>query len=223
MASYTPEFLAAVRRRYEDTDQPMPSIAREVEIGLRTLHRMAEREGWARRSERPPRDLPPAVKLLEEARALERTHEVNIACEPPAREPLAREAAADAAPDGSIGSSGDPLARIEQLVLRELEAEETVRDQLSHRPRTGSDATRCARTLAALTQTLQTLARLRAGAAPTDDTDYDDNDDSLPRDIDEFRRDLARRIDAFVARRTDERPAERDGGPEQPPLAPPRP
>jgi len=72
MARYTPRFLAAAKRRYEDTDQSMPSIAFDLDISLRTLHRMVEREGWHKRNDRPPRDLSPSGLLLERAVALER-------------------------------------------------------------------------------------------------------------------------------------------------------
>lgn len=74
MARYTHRFLAA-KRRYEDTDQPMPSIALDMSISLRTLHRMVEREGWRKRNDRPPRDLSRADQLLEEAIALARAFE----------------------------------------------------------------------------------------------------------------------------------------------------
>jgi len=70
MARYTPRFLAAAKRRYEETDEPMPSIAFGFGISLRTLHRMVEREGWRKRNDRPPRDLSRADQLLEEAIAL---------------------------------------------------------------------------------------------------------------------------------------------------------
>ena len=59
------------------------------------------------------------------------------------------------------------------------------------------DAERMARTLSTLTQTLQTLQRLNAGEMARNA----DDDDDMPRDIDEFRHELARRIDAFVASR----------------------
>ena len=65
MPGYTPRFLAAVRRLYEDTDEPMPAIAFRYGISLRTLHRMVERECWRKRADRPPKDLLPA-ELLEE-------------------------------------------------------------------------------------------------------------------------------------------------------------
>ena len=68
---------------------------------------------------------------------------------------------------------------------------------------------RSARTLAILTQTLHALQRLRAGSLPEQETPHDDD---MPRDIDEFRRDLARRIDAFVASRTDAADADGNSG-----------
>ena len=75
MARYTPELMAAAKRRYEDTNEPMPSIALSCDISLRTLHRMVEREGWRKRGDRPPRDLPRATQLHEEVLALTRAVE----------------------------------------------------------------------------------------------------------------------------------------------------
>ena len=72
MVRYTPALIAAARRRYEETDDSMPSIAADCGISLRTLHRMVDREGWRKRAHRPPRDLSPASKLLEDVIALER-------------------------------------------------------------------------------------------------------------------------------------------------------
>ena len=68
---------------------------------------------------------------------------------------------------------------------------------------------RRARTLAILTRTLHVLARLRGGAT----TQGLRHDDDIPADIDEFRRDLARRIDAFVAAETHRQDAQGDSRP----------
>jgi hypothetical protein len=70
MARYTPALIASLRRDYEETDKPMRTIAAAHEISLRTLHRMAVRENWNRRADRPPKDLPTAMRLLNEAEAL---------------------------------------------------------------------------------------------------------------------------------------------------------
>ena len=70
MLRYTPAFLAAVQRRYEQTRQSERSIAGEFGLAGRTLRRLAARQGWVR----PPalaRDLEPAMRLLEQATALE--------------------------------------------------------------------------------------------------------------------------------------------------------
>lgn len=70
MAQYTPELLAALRRRYELTRQPVRSIARDFGLVHSTVLRIASREGWLRPPE-PMRDLEPATRLLEQAIALE--------------------------------------------------------------------------------------------------------------------------------------------------------
>ncbi len=69
MAHYSPEFLAAVRHRYEKTDQPMIEMAREFGIGITTLQVMVDKQGWEKRSQRL-RGLPRAVRLEREAEAL---------------------------------------------------------------------------------------------------------------------------------------------------------
>lgn len=58
-------------------------------------------------------------------------------------------------------------------------------------------ATDDARALAVLVRTVRELAAFDAAQQP------DRNDDDRPRDLDEFRRDLAARMEAFVAARTD--------------------
>jgi hypothetical protein len=98
-------------------------------------------------------------------------------------------------------------------VLAELATVEAMRASLGPLPQRWTDAERTARTLGLLTQTLQHLQRLRAGRAGEARPHDDDDDDDMPADIDEFRRDLARRIDAFVASRTGARGAEGDCGP----------
>jgi hypothetical protein len=253
MARYTPEFVAGVRHDYENTDNSLARIAVDRGISERTINRWRDRDGWARRSERV-RDVPPAMRALQEATALlsapppaaaaaaaaakgyssARPREggelgaaggesiLGAPGSPPSRGRAELETVrfqpteicsgagtgeADAAPASAASSA---IARIERLVEKELAAEEAVRAQLGPLSRAPADAERSARTLATLTQTLQVLARLRCGLPPDGGAD---DDDDMPRDIDEFRRDLARRIDAFVASRTEPRHAHGDSGP----------
>jgi transposase-like protein len=184
MMRYTPALVASVRHDVENTDKPFARIALDHGISERTINRWRDRDGWARRSERV-HDVPPAMRALQEATTL-------LATKPAVSEPPGGEDPQQAAPES-------PIARIEKLIERELAAEEAARAQLGALARTPADAERCARTLATLTQTLHALTRLRGGLAPDSGPDYDD----IPADIDEFRRELARRIDAFVASRTD--------------------
>jgi len=94
-------------------------------------------------------------------------------------------------------TENDLVARLRRAVLNELTVVESLRERLKNEPQSRVAAERTARTLSTLTDTLQKLQRLQC-AVPANGPDYD-----IPADIDEFRRDLARRIDAFVASRAD--------------------
>jgi hypothetical protein len=97
------------------------------------------------------------------------------------------------------------IDRLERAVLAELATIEAMRAALGTMPQKPPAARETVRTLSMLTQTLQIIQRLRASAAleaeRTRKDNGDDNDD-LPADIEAFRDELARRIDAFVASRT---------------------
>jgi transposase-like protein len=120
-----------------------------------------------------------------------------------------RLAAARLAPQDD-GASDVPLAesdqqtstieRLEALVVSAIAAEEAARAQFVGKRPAATITERSARTLATLTQTLRALRQMRGGDLPEQGSS--DDDDDMPRDIDEFRIDLARRIDAFVASRT---------------------
>lgn len=214
MARYSPELLAALRQRYEETDQPMTALAAEFGIGITTLQSLVRKNGWTARSQRM-RDCPPAQRLLEEAQALvaslpEREMFAPQATPTPTL-PLAgggseAVAGATALPQpldaahspASVAAAPNlsPVERLEALVVKELEAEEAMRAELNTRPRARHEAERCARTLSVLTQTLKTLQGMRAGGAGG----YAFDDD-MPADMDAFREDLARRIRAFVESR----------------------
>lgn len=185
--NYTPELVAHIRHRYENTDDTLEQIAQDTGVSERAINRMRDREKWPRRSDRPLKGLPPTMRLLTKATAM------------------------------TPAAGGDAIERIQRLVEKELAAEEAVRAGLETSPRPPAEAERTARTLATLTQTLHALQRLRSGLTANIGSNDDDDvpQDSMPRDlvpedIDEFRRDLARRIDAFVASRTDAGDADRD-------------
>jgi hypothetical protein len=111
-----------------------------------------------------------------------------------------------------LSPPGDTIARLHRAVLEELRAVEAMRAKLKRNP---ADAERTARTLSSLTETLQKLQRLQYTLPETELKD----DDDMPADIDEFRNELARRINAFVDSRTGGDDAE---GVAAPPLDPVR-
>jgi len=190
MAQYAPEFLTALRNRYEKTDQPMRSLALEFGIGISTLSALVEKQGWAKRSQRKRGSL--VAPRVAEASAL-------LAALPP----RGNEAAAATAEHGTAGADLAPAAddergaaaRLEALLMQEIAAEEAARAELGTLPRLRAEADSCGRRLAILTQTLKTLRAIPAPPTAQDDPD------PVPADIDEFRYALARRIDAFVAAR----------------------
>jgi transposase-like protein len=186
---YTPEFLAEARRRVEQTLESMTSIAGKFGMHHSVLSKLIKREGWVRpEAALHQRGLSPAMRLAATADGL------LAAAEP---------SAVPAPHDISL------IDRLEQAVLRELATVETMRASLANEPLRPMDAERTARTLSVLTETLAKLRRLRLAAAPQAGSDHDDD---LPADLDAFRIDLARRIDAFVASRTEPGDAERDAG-----------
>ena len=110
--------------------------------------------------------------------------------------------------DDSSETPPSPIDRLEALLVKEIEAEETAQARRGKAARMPTGAKRSTRRLTELTQTLHILQRVRAGkTAEAGALDYDD----IPLDIDAFRFDLARRIDAFVASRT--KPADAGGNP----------
>jgi hypothetical protein len=228
---FTDSVVAAVRRRYEDTDQLIVSIAAEFGVGERTIGRWISAHGWRKRSLRT-RGLPVAVQLLEEARGLaadtchSRTRVQPLAGLGPGSSGNSASAEAlgprlrgdDSGDRGDAAHLPSPIDRLEALAVNEIAAEEAAQAQRRGKHNAAKASERSARTLSTLTQILHTLQRMRAGLSPEQDISQENvnqenlNDDDMPRDIDEFRRDLARRIDAFVASRTDAAHAGGDAG-----------
>jgi hypothetical protein len=209
MLTFTPELTAAVRQKYLHSDDTLEQIAAQFNINARDISRMREMEGWPSRHARVRR-VPRIAQVLNDAQALE-AQRADLARDD--RVPSDRPAPAEAEPAASALPS--LVERMERLVEQEITAEERARAELGRSPRRRAEAKRCASTLATLTQTLAALARLRGDTSPEQGTH---DDDDLPADIDEFRRELARRIEAFVASQPDD---ECDDGDRSPLVAAP--
>jgi hypothetical protein len=218
---YTAEFLVEARRRVEQTSQSTTAIAGNFGMHHSVLARLIEREGWVRpESSGRRRGLSPVMRLAAAADALVQEAGAPIGhghptpdgrslssgrpsagpvgpSDPPPPGEGGTARAAPAPHDAIMAADTSVIDRLEAAVLKELATVETMRASLGAEPLRPMDAERTARTLSTLTETLAKLRRLRLGARPQSDL----TDDIL--DIDAFRLDLARRIDLFVASRTD--------------------
>ena len=197
MATYSPELLAALRQRYEDTDQPMTAIAAEFGLGITTLQTLVRKNDWTPRSKRL-RHCPPSLRPLQEAEA-PALPERHVEPQEAPTAPLAGEGSEAVPPESPalapVESQLSPAERLQALVEKEIAAEEATRAVLGIRPRSRNEAERCARTISKLTQALQTIQKLRGGGASAK------GDAEMPDNIDEFREELARRIRGFIESR----------------------
>jgi hypothetical protein len=185
---FTTECLAYMRQRFEQSADSLADIGVRVGIPAASVSLVAIRERW-KRYVRPPHELPPAVKLSMQTEV--RDQQVEEQSRAPAEN---AETGPQVGGEEHIPLLADTVARLHRAVLDELAVIETLR---TRSPGAGSSA-RTARTLASLTETLQKLRRLQP-----DPANSGSHDDDMPADIDEFRNELARRIEAFVRERTD--------------------
>jgi hypothetical protein len=186
--TYTPELLAYVRQRFEQTEDSLADIGLAVRLSKETVRFLAKDAGWTRYV-RPPHGLPPALK-----RSMQAEPPDHQAQEPSGAQDDGAAVLPQAEGEGDIPPLADTVARLHRAVLDELAAI----DALPVHTRNAGSSTRTARTLASLTETLQKLQRMQPTPANNGPDDAD-----MPADIDEFRNELARRIDMFVLERTD--------------------
>ena len=172
------EKIAEARQLYERTLVPVDDIAGLLGISRRTLSNRIVEWQWKQRKTgaqevdkiRAPRTEGAKPMVVREARPR------KGAGEPP-RAPSERVAL---------------IERLQKVVEREIDAVEQVLTTLGASDPGETEG--AARTLASLARTLRELAQL--DTAPPAETN---NDHSSVRDLDEFRRDLSRRLDQLVA------------------------
>ena len=195
----TSEAWAQMRHDYEHTDRPVEDICDEHGISSGTLRDRVRRWGWRRRRTGIPAEGPPPMPAPYYAYAPPRVlaaPAVDTAAPPlPAATPVAP---SEDASEPAACDAGGIAPRLENAIARVLPAIEATVATLGAGPAHPREIERAARVLAALTRTLRelnTLLRERPEPAAI-------HPDDIPEDIDEFRRRLARRINAFVASRT---------------------
>jgi hypothetical protein len=106
-----------------------------------------------------------------------------------------------------IAENEDPTSivpRLQSAVARVLAAIEATTARLAAGPRHPRDIEQSARALSALTRTLRELNALLAQQPAPDDA----GDDPVPKDMNEFRFELARRIRGFIEARQAAKSAE---------------
>jgi hypothetical protein len=121
----------------------------------------------------------------------------KVARKPRLRRPNAVDEA-NAPPPGEPGA-GSMVARVSEAIERELsKIERIVGNPTRMVPAQRIETESRARVLASLARTLKEVMRLRSEAGGADDT-AKAADDDVPRDLDEFRRELSRRLEGMVA------------------------
>jgi hypothetical protein len=181
-----PELLAEAKRLYEQTLAPVGDIAGMVGLSRANFYKRVQEGGWRGRRAK--------VATFQFARALSGSA-VAIMTAEPAEQPRA-----------DLAAPSDPVSpqqrmalalRIQQVVEQEMNAVERILSKIQ--PSDQIEAEHGARTLASVARTLREIKALNS---PEDETPPDDaDDDPIPRDIDEFRRELARRVRGFIEAR----------------------
>lgn len=193
--TYTAEFLAECRRRFEDTPESIASISRVCRISEQTVRRLAIKHGWVRYRRRPV-DLSDDVKLLRRAETLA-ARQGDVA----ARASDDTSAAMADTLDGLLRAAQDQLADVRAL-----------RERMSGTPQSYSETNAITRALSNLTAVARELQRMQHAQGAAVSRSGVDDDDDMPTDIDEFRRDLAQRISAIM----ESWPDDEDGDEEDP-------
>jgi hypothetical protein len=187
---FAPELLAEAKRLYEQTLAPVDDIAGMLGLSRSNFYKRVREGGWRGRRAK--------LGTFQFTRALSGSAVVAMTAEP-AEQPRAE-----------LVNNGDPVSpqqrmalalRIQRVVEHEMDAVERILKNIA--PSDQIEAEHGARTLASVSRTLREIAALNK---PEDETPPDAaDDDPIPRDIDEFRRELARRINGLIeARRASE-------------------
>jgi hypothetical protein len=177
-----PEVIAEGKRLYEQTRTPVQDIAAFMGIARWTLNNRVREWGWQRRH-------PPAMSV-ELHRAARGALAAAITSEAPPGE-------SSVLPPASDERRAAIAASIQDAVERAMDAVKRVLDKLD--PADNAEAEQVGRTLAGVSRSLRELAA--ANQLPEASPCHENDNDPVPRDVDEFRFELARRIHAFIEAR----------------------
>ncbi|HEY0301353.1 MAG TPA: hypothetical protein VGC36_08485 [Rhizomicrobium sp.] len=183
-----PERSAEAKFLYEQTLTPTDEIGKRMGLSRSAFYLRVKEWGWTRRryshglgDETPGPILPPSSPVVADT-PVAATGAGPLADAPPAETASAFEIRARnyARACGAVGRQIEIIEGIQATLL----------------PTQAQQAERSARVLALLNKS---LLEITATTAPDEVVEPgDDNDDSLPQDIDEFRRELTRRLRGLV-------------------------
>jgi len=176
------EKIAEAKHLYEQTLVPSTDIASLLGLSRSTFTSRVREWGWKKRKT----GAQPSMRMHRSARG-----ELAIV---PATRPRKGAGEVPRSPEARIALA----ERIQTVAEREIAAVEQVLTILGTSDASETEA--AARTLASLARTLRELRQLDATMATPEPTD----DEPVPRDIEELRRSLARKLDALVAGRQTE-------------------
>ena len=176
LIEHTPEALARAKHLYEDTGMPVADIARMLDISQTTFYnRLRTAWHWKKRNER-----------------LDALDAAVVAAAPQVAE--VREAAA---PAKKILETVSMIDRVRSAVTVEIEKIEDVLNRAEGVHLRSTDAERAARTLATLVRTLKELTALEKPDDRREGKQGEASDEF--RDLEEFRSNLAERLDRLRA------------------------
>ena len=232
MPEPTPEAWAQIRHDYEHTDKPLAHICAEHEITIPMLRYRMKRWEWTRRKPLIPRHGPPPVEVTEQApfsplplpspggggsANAEGMSRGGVSFLREAFTPPRSQDARDPPPPGEgeqskqvrpgwegEESNATTVQRLQSAVARVLPAIEATIARLASGTLNAGELEKAGRTLGALTRTLRELNGLLAQHNARGDDMRCECREMSPEDIDAFRDNLARRINAFVAARSKE-------------------
>lgn len=177
---FAPERIAEAKRLYENSGTPAGDIAAMLGICRSTLTHRANEWKWNKRAHAGT-----AVDLVRMVRGA-------VAAQ------LTDTPAAGAA--GAHAVSPEQRAALAQRIQAVVEREMAVVEQIVAiiGPSDKSEAEQSVRMLAGISRTLREIAALNQPDNEMAPDGSDDDDDDFPRDIDQFRREIARRLQGLV-------------------------
>jgi hypothetical protein len=199
MPQLSPETWTQVRYEYEHTSKPVDDICLDHGVSPSTLRERMRRWRWTRRSQPISAEGPPPAPRIEPAAPRVPAVAAIRAPAPSVWLEADDEHAPDSpAPYAAPREEPPPdqteiVPRLQGAVARVLPAIEATVAQLAAGPMLPREMERAARTLTSLTRTLRELNGLLSQYPPAKDEG--------PEDIEEFRAELARKIDAIIAQR----------------------